>query len=87
MALNNSERIGRCLDSLKNGLAPYFVREVRAKFDDEKWIRSALEFLDRPQFKEARDLIEKNVNLFIKKVDINALLHLVRCFDRDVFFY
>ena len=38
MALNNSERIGRSLESLRVGLSPFFIREVRTKFKDEECV-------------------------------------------------
>ena len=86
MALNNSERIGRCLEALRQGLSPYFVREVRAKFEDEDWTAEAWHAMDKPQYKEAQILLEGDADEFTKKVEVNALLQLVRRFDRDVFF-
>ena len=86
MALNNSERIGRSLEALRKGLAPFFVREVRSKFDDEDWMSEAWHSMDKPQYQETRTLLEGDVSSFAEKVEVNALLQLVRRFDRDVFF-
>lgn len=35
MALSNKERVGRILDALKNGLAPFIVREYRMTFKNQ----------------------------------------------------
>jgi len=87
MALNNSERIGRSLEALRIGLAPFFIREVRTKFTDEEWMAESWHALEnKPQYKEAQILLEADVDEFAKKVEVNALLQLVRRYDRDVFF-
>jgi hypothetical protein len=87
MALNNSERIGRSLEALRVGLSPYFLREVRTKFKDEEWMAESWHALEnKPQYKEAQILLEADVDEFAKKVEVNALLQLVRRYDRDVFF-
>ena len=86
MALNNSERIGRSLEALRIGLAPFFIREVRTKFTDEEWMAESWHFMDKPQYKETQILLEGDVKDFAKKVEVNALLQLIRRYDRDVFF-
>ncbi|MBW1682893.1 MAG: hypothetical protein JRJ83_15980, partial [Deltaproteobacteria bacterium] len=40
MALSNSERIGKGLDLLRNGLAPFVERELEAVYGD-KWHEKA----------------------------------------------
>jgi uncharacterized protein len=87
MALNNSERIGRSLEALRVGLSPFFIREVRTKFKDEEWMAESWHALEnKPQYKEALILLEADVDEFANKVEVNALLQLVRRYDRDVFF-
>ena len=86
MALNNSERIGRCLEALRKGLSPYFIRELRTKFKDKDWMAEAWHAIDKPQYKEAQILLEGDADEFVEKVEVNALLQLVRRFERDVFF-
>ncbi len=87
MALNYSERIGRCLEALRDGLSPFFLREIRTKFKDEEWTSEAWHTLEgKPQYRETQKLLEGDIDNFAKKVEVNALLQLVRRFDRDVFF-
>ena len=86
MALNNSERIGRCLEALRDGLAPYFLREIRTKLNDKDWMSEGWHFMDKPQYKESQILLEGEADEFAAKVEVNALLQLIRRFDRDVFF-
>jgi len=44
MAITNSERVGKALDLLKDGLRPYVERELKATYKD-RWIETA-----RPSF-------------------------------------
>jgi hypothetical protein len=46
MAITNSERVGKALDLLKDGLRPYVERELKATYKD-RWIDTA-----RPSFPE-----------------------------------
>ncbi len=46
MAITNSERVGKALDVLKDGLRPYVERELKATYKD-RWIETA-----RPSFPE-----------------------------------
>jgi len=40
MAITNSERVGKALDLLKDGLRPYVERELKATYKD-RWIETA----------------------------------------------
>jgi hypothetical protein len=40
MAITNSERVGKALDALKDGLRPYVERELKATYKD-RWIETA----------------------------------------------
>ena len=44
MAITNSERVGKALDLLKDGLRPYVERELKATYKD-RWVDTA-----RPSF-------------------------------------
>jgi hypothetical protein len=46
MAITNSERVGKALDLLKDGLRPYVERELKATYK-ERWLDAA-----RPSFPE-----------------------------------
>ena len=37
MAISNLERVGRGLDALKNGLTPYILRQLKARYKDRWW--------------------------------------------------
>ena len=86
MALNNSERIGRCLDTLKKALGPYFLREVRSKFKDKHWKKMAQYDLDKPQFREAKKSLDKEDKELLKHFDVPVLIPLIFKFKQDVFF-
>jgi hypothetical protein len=40
MAITNSERVGKALDVLKDGLRPYVERELKATYKD-RWIETS----------------------------------------------
>ena len=40
MAITNSERVGKALDLLKEGLRPYVERELKATYKD-RWLETA----------------------------------------------
>lgn len=40
MAITNKERVGRALDTLKEGLYPFIEREMRSVYRD-KWVLAA----------------------------------------------
>ena len=44
MAITNSERVGKALELLKDGLRPYIERELKATYKD-RWVETA-----RPSF-------------------------------------
>ncbi|MBE3088540.1 MAG: DUF499 domain-containing protein, partial [Chloroflexi bacterium] len=47
MAITNRERVGKALDLLSEGLKPFFIREMEAKYG-EGWETSAIEALNNP---------------------------------------
>lgn len=66
MAISNRERVGRALDSLKEGLYPFIEREMKASYGD-KWLASALSCLpDSYTVRKTGDAVLKE--------DISALL-------------
>ncbi len=50
MAISNHERVGRALHLLKNGLAPFIERELKAHFNDQ-WAQSISETLSDTRLK------------------------------------
>ena len=40
MAITNSERVGKALELLKDGLRPYVERELKATYKD-RWVETA----------------------------------------------
>ena len=57
------------------------------KLDDKDWMSEARNSMtDKLQYKEAHKLLEGEADDFAKKVEVNALLLLMRRFGRDVFF-
>jgi hypothetical protein len=66
MSISNRERVGRALDSLKEGLYPFVEREMRASYGD-KWIAAALSCLpDSYTVRKTGDAVLKE--------DVSALL-------------
>jgi predicted AAA+ superfamily ATPase len=66
MAISNRERVGRALDSLKEGLYPFIEREMKASYSD-KWIATALSCLPESY------TIRKTGDAVLKE-DVSALL-------------
>ncbi len=66
MAISNRERVGRALDALKEGLYPFFEREMKASYGD-KWLAAALSCL--PDSYTARKTGDA-----VLKEDVSALL-------------
>jgi len=56
MAISNHERVGRAMELLRQGLAPYVERELKARVSPEKMPHSLLELLKDPNIKDKRIL-------------------------------
>src|SRR5690606_38451764 len=52
MAISNHERVGRAMDLLRQGLAPYVERELKAHVSPERMPHSLLELLKDPNVKD-----------------------------------
>ncbi|MGA8030571.1 MAG: Swt1 family HEPN domain-containing protein [Bryobacteraceae bacterium] len=68
MAITNSERVGKALDVLKDGLRPYVERELKATYKD-RWIDTA-----RPSFPDWQHTGKEGKGL---NWDIQALLQVM----------
>lgn len=66
MAISNRERVGRALDSLKDGLYPFVEREMQAHYGD-RWITAALSSLPD-------SYVNRNSGVEVIKEDVSALL-------------
>ena len=76
MAITNSERVGKSLELLKDGLRPYVERELKATYKD-KWIEAA-----RPSFP---DWQHTNRNTKELNWDTQALLQVMCELWQDCF--
>lgn len=54
MAISNAERIGKVLDTLKNGLMPFVEREMKQKYGDQWTIKAAESFLTDSEWNKKR---------------------------------
>ena len=48
MAITNHQRVGKAMDLLKAGLAPFVERELKPQYRDD-WLKEAKEALPPPQ--------------------------------------
>lgn len=76
MALSNRERVGKGLELLREGLAPYILRELQAHYGDEWWPRGVESQLRPPVGREALTAQGSEVERFAQ-LDIHALLVLM----------
>ncbi|MCB9423196.1 MAG: ATP-binding protein [Ardenticatenaceae bacterium] len=83
MALSNRERVGRVLDTLRNGLAPFVVREYRMTYRDN-FVREIDATLTTYAYELPRDAF-KDVNALIDSLDIHNTFNLMLRNWRDVF--
>lgn len=73
MAISNLERIGRGLDILRAGLAPYILRELKSVYKERWWISGVETVLDNAVGREALTSPGTEEEKFAK-LDIQALL-------------
>ena len=77
MAITNKERVGRALDTLREGLYPFVEREMRSVYRD-KWVLAATSSIP-DNYSTKKKVVE------ILKEDISALLILMCDKWQDVF--
>ncbi|HNX99089.1 MAG TPA: Swt1 family HEPN domain-containing protein, partial [Candidatus Aminicenantes bacterium] len=65
MAITNHERVGRALEQLKNGLAPFVEREFKNTYG-EKSVEELLRFLGEDRINAKKPLMEWDVSVLLK---------------------
>ncbi len=73
MAISNIERIGKGLQILRAGLAPYILRELKSVYKERWWISGVETVLDNAVGREALSSVGTPEERFAK-LDIQALL-------------
>lgn len=83
MASSNHERVGRGLDTLRRGLGPYVLRELKARYG-ERWTYAVSGELDSPAYSRLRQSVHSEED-FLEVADAAALLKLMWGTYNDVF--
>ena len=76
MALSNRERVGRILETLKEGLAPFVVREYRQAFG-QRYGDEMEAALSTPSHPGLLPDAWTSVEALVKAVDAHDCLHLM----------
>ncbi|MCB9078004.1 MAG: ATP-binding protein, partial [Anaerolineaceae bacterium] len=84
MALSNKERVGRVMDALKSGLAPYILREYRQRYG-QKTVDIIDETLSTPGFPGLSTEARTTPQALIAALDTHACLNLMLRRWNDVF--
>jgi predicted AAA+ superfamily ATPase len=77
MTISNSERVGRALELLRDGLYPFVEREMRAKYGDN-WVLTAASSVTEDR------TLRRNTEQVLKQ-DVGELLYLILNQWREVF--
>ncbi|MFQ5421273.1 MAG: DUF499 domain-containing protein, partial [Anaerolineae bacterium] len=83
MALSNRERVGRVLEALKSGLAPFVLREYRMTYR-KHWTREIEAALSTTAYAMPREAL-KDVQALMAGLDIHNILNLMIRNWHDVF--
>jgi hypothetical protein len=65
MAITNHERVGKALELLKDGLAPFVLREFIARYKTEA-VQKAMTYMDEDRINANKDILEWDISALIK---------------------
>lgn len=75
MALSNKERVGRTLDFLHNGLAPFVLREYHMRYKN-RWLHEIDATVSSNVFSLPREAM-KDIKVLMESLDIHSILKLM----------